>query len=76
MPGERMIGLEALKDQLRLLGHGDLPDDQIVAILRDMNIDFATGAWHCKHCLTSCFIVIRHMHNRRFTTADSCIRPC
>ena len=41
---ERMIGLEALKDQLKLLGHGDLADEQIVAILRDMNIDFAAGA--------------------------------
>jgi len=35
-----MIELDALKEQLRQLGHGDLPDDQIRAILRDMHIDF------------------------------------
>ena len=35
-----MIELGALKEQLKLLGHGDLPDDQIVNILREMNIDF------------------------------------
>ena len=37
-----MIELEALKEQLRLLGHS-LPDDQIANILRDMNIDFSDG---------------------------------
>ena len=35
-----MIELGALKEQLKLLGHGDLPDDQIVNILKEMNIDF------------------------------------
>ena len=46
-----MIELGALKEQLKLLGHGDLPDDQIVNILREMNIDFdlppppLSGAW-------------------------------
>ncbi|KAG2425813.1 hypothetical protein HXX76_013438 [Chlamydomonas incerta] len=35
-----MIELAALKQQLQLLGH-NLPDSQIVAILQDMNIDFA-----------------------------------
>ncbi len=38
-----MIELDALKEQLRLLGH-DLPDDQICAILKDMNIDHVTTA--------------------------------
>lgn len=33
-----MIDLTALKEQLRLLGH-QLPDEQIKAILADMNID-------------------------------------
>ncbi|GLC61720.1 hypothetical protein PLESTB_001795600 [Pleodorina starrii] len=35
-----MIDLKALKEQLKLLGH-DLPDEQVVAILKEMNIDFA-----------------------------------
>lgn len=34
-----MIDLKALKEQLRLLGH-DLPDEQVVAILKEMSIDF------------------------------------
>ncbi|GLI63934.1 hypothetical protein VaNZ11_007075 [Volvox africanus] len=34
-----MIDLKALKEQLKLLGH-DLPDEQVVAILKEMNIDF------------------------------------
>lgn len=33
------IDLLSLKQQLQLLGH-QLPDEQIVAILKDMNIDF------------------------------------
>ncbi|GAX85616.1 hypothetical protein CEUSTIGMA_g13031.t1 [Chlamydomonas eustigma] len=37
---EKMIELSALKEQLRLLGHDNLPDDQIVNILREMNVDF------------------------------------
>eukprot|EP00955_Chlamydomonas_euryale_P103876 365530-Chlamydomonas_euryale.AAC.13 len=38
-----MIELDALREQLRLLGH-DLPDDQIVTILEEMNIDFSADA--------------------------------
>ncbi|KXZ51672.1 hypothetical protein GPECTOR_11g124 [Gonium pectorale] len=34
-----MIDLQALKAQLKLLGH-NLPDSQVVAILKEMNIDF------------------------------------
>ncbi|GIL71732.1 hypothetical protein Vretimale_832 [Volvox reticuliferus] len=34
-----MIDLKALKEQLKLLGH-DLPDEQVVEILKEMNIDF------------------------------------
>eukprot|EP00798_Chlamydomonas_sp_ICE-L_P024884 gene24884-10549_t len=37
-----MIDLEALKEQLKLLGH-ELPPDQITSILKDMNIDFNPG---------------------------------
>lgn len=42
----KMIELDALKEQLRLLGH-DLPDEQIMGILRDMNIDLV-GNRGCK----------------------------
>ncbi len=38
-----MIDLAALKEQLKLLGH-NLPDDQVIAILKEMNIDFDTDA--------------------------------
>lgn len=34
-----MIELTALREQLKLLGH-NLPEDQIVGILKEMNIDF------------------------------------
>ncbi|GIL45965.1 hypothetical protein Vafri_3072 [Volvox africanus] len=34
-----MIDLKALKEQLKVLGH-DLPDEQVVAILKEMNIDY------------------------------------
>jgi hypothetical protein len=37
-----MIELDALKQQLALLGH-DLPDDQIQSILKEMHIDFGEG---------------------------------
>ncbi len=37
-----MIQLDALKEQLRLLGHS-LPDDQIFGILADMGIALDAG---------------------------------
>lgn len=41
-----MIQLEALKEQLRLLGH-DLPDAQITAILAEMNVEVDTPGMRC-----------------------------
>jgi hypothetical protein len=38
----QMIDLAALRTQLKLLGH-NLPDEQVMAILKDMNIDFDAG---------------------------------
>lgn len=34
-----MIDFQALKAQLKLLGH-ELPDEQVAAILKDMNIQY------------------------------------
>lgn len=38
-----MIDLAQLQAQLKLLGH-DLPEDQVVEILRDMHIEFSAAA--------------------------------
>lgn len=37
-----MIDLNSLKEQLKLLGHA-LPDDQILSILKEMNIEVAAA---------------------------------
>ena len=60
-----MIELDALKEQLRLLGHGNLPDDQIRAILRDMNIDF-TGKHFISYRISSLFkYVVQYFRGAR-----------